>query len=231
MNNRFTFVFVSKDDKFLLDRAHTDKITQDYPNITFNYVANNTNSLGFVYNTFILEARKQHNTEHLIFMHADVKLNLINLVNHILRTQTKYDIIGLCGCSKISVGNSPLNWFTGSKQFPNFRWGCVQHGELANAETYFSSHSPHITDHEVACIDGLCICLNYNALYHNDILFDERFSFNHYDTDFSFECVFNKNLKLGVLVQKDLEHWSVGKSILTPEFMVTEKIFREKWKF
>ena len=38
-----------------------------------------------------------------------------------------------------------------------------------------------------------------------------------------------KGLKLGVIVQKDLQHQSVGKSILTPEFMQSEEKFRAKW--
>lgn len=230
-NKKFNFVFVSSNETFLLDRQHTFKITENYPNITFNYIQNNTQSLGFIYNTFIQSARLKRDVDHLIFMHADVKLDILSLINHIISVETKYDVIGLCGCSKLSISNSPLNWFTGSKQFSNFRWGCVKHGELSNKETFFNSHSPDITDHEVGCIDGLCIILNSNALYNSDILFDERLSFNHYDTDISLQCIFKKNLKLGVIVRKDLEHWSIGKSILRPEFMVTEKIFREKWKF
>ena len=65
----------------------------------------------------------------------------------------------------------------------------------------------------------------------NYLLFDERFKFDHYDTDFSFECTLKRKLNLGVIVRDDLMHWSVGKSILTPAFLESEKYFREKWKF
>lgn len=229
MNDRFEFVFVSSDEKFSLDRQYTDEITKAYPNAVFNYVANNTHSLGFVYNTFIKMHREKHDIDHLVFMHADVKLDIVELMKHVSSAADKYDVLGLCGCAKLSTKHSPLNWYTASREFPNFRWGYVSHGELGNQEAYFSSHSPATTDHEVGCIDGLCIILNPTALYSSDILFDERFQFNHYDTDFSFQCVFNKKLKLGVIVRKDLQHWSVGKSILRPEFMTTETIFREKW--
>jgi len=86
-----------------------------------------------------------------------------------------------------------------------------------------------VLDHEAACIDGLCIIMLKKAIEESDILFDRTFSFSHYDTDFSMQCVLQKHLKLGVIVQKDLQHWSVGKSILTPEFMQSEEKFRAKW--
>lgn len=77
----------------------------------------------------------------------------------------------------------------------------------------------------------MCVILGRKALEESDVLFDPMFSFSHYDTDFSFECVFKKHLRLGVIVRKDLQHWSVGKSILTQEFKEAELKFRQKWKF
>ena len=228
--NKFEFVFVSKDDNFKITHEQSEKFELEHNNVTFNYVANNTLSLADVYNTFIQKHRVNKDIDYLIFMHADVSLNLNELISHIENVNGKYDIIGLCGCSKISVGQSPLNWFTGSRPFPEHRWGCVTHGELGNQKTYFSHHSLDITDHEVACIDGLCFILTKNAIENSDILFDTQFSFSHYDTDFSFECVMKKHLKLGVIVRKDLQHWSVGRSILAPEFLESEKLFRAKWK-
>lgn len=229
--SKFEFVIVAKDDNFKLARKFTTEFEKTNKNVTFNYVANNSRSLADVYNTFIQKHRADKDIDYLIFMHADVSLDLNRLITHIENVNGKYDVIGLCGCSKISVGQSPLNWYTGSSKFPEYRWGCVTHGELGNKESYFSSHSPNINDHEVSCIDGLCFILTKNAIEHSDILFDTRFSFSHYDTDFSFECIMKKHLKLGVIVRKDLQHWSVGKSILTQKFLESEKLFREKWKF
>ena len=90
-------------------------------------------------------------------------------------------------------------------------------------------HSPNITDHEVACIDGLCIIFGPNAIK-SDIIFDTNFKFHHYDTDISFECILNKHLKLGVIVEKSLQHYSVGKGILDKSFLDEEVFFRKKWK-
>ena len=36
-------------------------------------------------------------------------------------------------------------------------------------------------------------------------------------------------LKLGVIVQKDLCHYSVGMSIMSPRFLESEEKFRQKW--
>lgn len=38
-----------------------------------------------------------------------------------------------------------------------------------------------------------------------------------------------KNLRLGVIVEKSLQHYSVGKSILSNDFLKHELDFRKKW--
>jgi hypothetical protein len=37
--------------------------------------------------------------------------------------------------------------------------------------------------------------------------------------------------KLGVIVEKSLHHFSVGKSILTQDFLAHEKDLRKKWNW
>lgn len=37
------------------------------------------------------------------------------------------------------------------------------------------------------------------------------------------------NLKLGVIVEKSLQHYSIGKSILSVDFLRHELDFRKKW--
>lgn len=102
------------------------------------------------------------------------------------------------------------------------------HGEMKNQMSFFNAHTPDVTDHPVACIDGLCIIFGKKVIK-SDLLFDEQFLFDFYDTDFSFQCVMKYKLKLGVIVRKDLQHYSVGKSILTEDFLRHELDFRKKW--
>lgn len=161
-------------------------------------------------------------------MHADVKLDIQSLEKHVLETEGKYDIFGLCGTSVLNVSQSPLNWWTGSNPTPTSKWGFVSHGELGNQISFFSQHSPEVTDHEVACIDGLCIIFSKKALQ-SGIKFDPIFQFDFYDTDISMQAVMKYGLCLGVLVEKSLQHYSVGKSILTRDFLTHELDFRKKW--
>lgn len=60
-------------------------------------------------------------------------------------------------------------------------------------------HSPDVLDHEVSCIDGLCIVFTKKAV-ESGLRFDEQFKFNCYDTQISFEAVMSKHLRVGVLV-------------------------------
>lgn len=230
---KFQIVFVSKNNDFLITREESQIFEKQHENsdniVNFAYVSNNKLPLADVYNNFILEHRNKKDINTLILMHADVKLNLDLLIQHINEVDGKYDIIGLCGCSKIKLSQKPFNWFTGSQAFPESRYGYVMHGEISQG-TFFNFKYPSISDHEVACIDGLCIIFTSNALYNSDILFDNRFTFSHYDSDISLQAILQKKLKLGCIVQHDLMHYSVGKSILTEDFMKYEEIFKEKWK-
>ena len=86
-------------------------------------------------------------------------------------------------------------------------------------------------DAEVSCIDGLCMIFAKQAL-DSSIEFDENLgAFDFYDTDLSMQAIATYKIKIGVMVQKDLCHYSVGKSILSPSFLETEKKFRAKWNF
>lgn len=95
--------------------------------------------------------------------------------------------------------------------------------------SWFSQHSPEVGDHEVACIDGVCIVLAKKAILDRSLRFDPTVGeFDFYDTDISMQAMMS-GLKLGVVVRKDLMHFSVGKSILSPHFLENELKFRKKW--
>lgn len=84
-------------------------------------------------------------------------------------------------------------------------------------------------DAEASCIDGLCIIFAKEAIA-SSMEFDESLGdFDFYDTDISMQAIAKYNIKIGVMVQKDLCHYSIGKSILTPKFLDVEEKFRAKW--
>lgn len=225
----YKFIIVSANNEFQMSKTETEDISSKNSNIIFEYISNNDKSLAEVYNQYLNVDNS--NIDYLCFLHADVRLNILSLVKKIETCKDKYDIMGLCGCSKISVSKSPLNWYTGSSDFPTERWGCVSHGEFNNQKTFFNYHMPHVTDHAAACIDGLCIIFSKTAI-NSGLRFDENLGkYSFYDTDISFQAVIHKKLRLGVLILTDLYHFSVGKSILSEQFIEDEKKFRKKWNF
>lgn len=224
-------VFVSKNGDFKFGEAQQEAFSAKHPEVEFKRVAWNAKPLAEIYNAEIETVRKaSSDVDFLVFMHADVSLDFGSYLPHLEEVEASYDVYGLCGCSKISVEKSPLNWFTGSQEWPEARWGCVTHGELGGQTSFFNSAWPGVRDHRVVCIDGLGIALSKKACMKPEVAFDPQFSFSHYDTDFSMSCCLKWDLKLGVVVQRELQHWSVGKSILQPSFLDSEKLFRAKWK-
>ena len=225
---KIKFVVVSKDESF---RMNKDKFKDIDANdvIDFSYVSNNATSLSKVYNKSLREERANRSYDYVAFMHSDVSFNGKAFIEHLKSVGEKYALIGLCGTSTFNVSQSPLNWWTGSNPTPYSKWGCVTHGELGDQTSWFSEHSPNVMDVEVACIDGLCIIFSKQAL-DSTLEFDENLSdFDFYDTDISMQAFVNYKFKIGVMVQKDLCHYSVGKSILTPKFLDAEEKFRKKW--
>lgn len=230
---KFNITIVSKDDKV------NEQFAAQIENLNFSsefqlhvdLIKNNSDSLPSVYNRVIKQLRTDKSCDFQIFMHADVNVNLQHLLEHIVECKDKYDVMGLCGTEVLNVSQKPLNWWNGSHPTPQKRWGSVVHCEMNNHHSYFSSHSPNILDHQVACIDGLCIIFGPKALYESEVLFDEQFRYHCYDTDISLQCVMHYNLSLGVLVELSLQHYSVGKGILTEDFAQQEQLLRNKWNF
>lgn len=228
--SRWKFVIVSKDAGFKLPPEKFADVAS-LAEINISYVDNNKKPLAEVYNKYLEYERGPNGTEldYMVFMHSDVSLDLAGFIKHVEKVSEKYDILGLCGTAAMNVMQSPLNWFTSSRPTPDKRWGCVMHGELGNRMTWFSHHSPDVGDHEVACIDGLCIIFTKKIIFDRSIRFDpEVGEFDFYDSDLSMQAMMS-GLKLGVVVRKDLSHFSVGKSILTPHFLENELKFRKKW--
>lgn len=224
---------VSKDQQFKILAETFKAFAASCPEVNFvhiNQYADNTLPLTRIYNNELDKDRASSNVDFHVFMHADVSFDLNMFFADLLRCQHRYDVFGLCGTSVMNVSQSPLNWFTSSNPTPDARWGCVTHGELGNQTSFFSQHSPDAADHEVACIDGLCITFGQRAMK-SDMKFDEMFAFDQYDTDISLQAVLKYKFKIGVLVEKSLQHYSVGKSIMTDEFLLHELDLRKKWGF
>ena len=226
---KYQITIVSKDDKFSISKESVDGFLLRHDGSLIEEIADNTEKITSLYNRKMREFIES-GLDFLIFMHADVYLDLDKLVSHIEECASKYDVMGLCGCERISISESPLNWFCGSRKYPDGRWGCVSHGELGNSVSFFNYDRPDVTDHPASCIDGLCMVFSRKAI-ESGLRFDEELGFNCYDTQISFDSVMKYGLKLGVLVEKGLMHYSVGKSILEDSFLEDEIVLRKRFGF
>ena len=232
---KFHFNFISKDSSFKLTPNDLKTYAALHPEhyITADFIESNVQPLGKIYNSLFDKYKnmpKEQQWDFLVLMHADVFLDVAHFINHIIECQEKYDVFGLCGTEVLNISNSPLNWFTGSAQTPNKRWGCVTHGELGNQTSFFSQDRRETTDHSVGCIDGLCMVFNQKAI-ESGIQFNEQLRFNCYDTQISLDALMNKKLQLGVIVEESLQHFSVGKSILEKDFLIDEFVLRKQFDF
>lgn len=227
--DKYKLITVAKNDEHkIVNDQNLEKLINN-GDILHIKVSENSEAITKVFNRFLDYTRQNNDTDIIIFMHGDVQVDIEHMIQHIEECKDKYDIIGLCGTSIMNVSQSPLNWWTASNPTPQAKWGCVTHGELGNQKSFFSAHSPNINDHEVACIDGLCIIFTKKAINSN-IKFDEQFLFDFYDTDISMQAVMKYGMKLGVIVEQSLQHYSVGKSILSEDFLRHEVDFRRKWQ-
>lgn len=201
--------------------------SEDIAKIDISTMPNNTLTLTQFGNKFIQESKDEY--DYLILMHSDVDLSLNEFVKHLIEVKDKYDIVGLAGTKKLFISQSPLTWFTGSHKYPNERYGRITHNhDGMMIESFFNKEKPDVFDTEVITIDGLLMCLNKKTLQNEKARFDEQFTYDFYDLDFCLNAQINTDLKIGVFVQPTI-HKSLGKSVLTEEYLNPERKFRAKW--
>lgn len=189
--------------------------------------ANNAYTLTQLGNKTIEESKDYY--DYLILMHSDVDLSINEFVKHLVESKNKYDIVGVAGTKKLFISQSPLTWFTGSHKYSKDRYGRITHNhDGMMIESFFSREKPDVFDTEVVTIDGLLMCLNKKTMQNEKARFDEQFTYDFYDLDFCLNVQANTDLKIGVFVQPTI-HNSVGKSVLTEEYLNPERKFRIKW--
>lgn len=180
-------------------------------------------------NKMIEESKNDY--DYLILMHSDVYLSLYEFVKRLADSNRKYNVVGVAGTKKLNISQSPLTWFTGSHRFPDDRYGRIIHecGELL-AESFFNKNKhADVSDTEVLTIDGLLMCLDKKTMQSENVRFDTTFTYDFYDLDFCLNVQTNTELKIGVFVIQTI-HKSLGKSVLTEEYLIPERKFRMKYQ-
>lgn len=188
---------------------------------------NNTLTLTQFGNKMIEESKDDF--DYLILMHSDADLSIYDFVKHLVEVNGKYDIVGVAGTKKLFISQSPLTWFTGSHKFVDDRYGRITHNhDGMMLESFFNRKKPDVADTETITIDGLLMCLNKKTMQNEKARFDEQFTYDFYDLDFCINAQVNTDLKIGTFVQPTI-HNSLGKSVLSEEYLIPERKFRAKW--
>lgn len=223
----------SKDNDILLRKngsmkAEVEQLKKEnIADIDILYCQYNTLTLTQFGNKAIEECKEDY--DYLILMHSDVSLSLYNFVKHLVKTEGRYDIVGVAGTKKLLISYSPLTWFTGSHNYPNDRYGRVTHNHNGiMIESFFNKADPTALDTEVVTIDGLLMCFNKKTMQNEKARFDERFAYDFYDLDFCLNVRINTDLKIGVIIMPTV-HNSLGRSILKEEYKIPDKMFHDKW--
>lgn len=152
-------------------------------------VFNNREGLSAVYNQFISD---EHAGEIILFTHHDVYLEDYWIVQRLNEALEVYDAVGVLGQSY---------------PFPAVEWdGKVVHwdrGTMAQGvpgDDFYNSQCEQwacSSPGRVYAISGEFIAINTDTVLENGVKFDEAFSQDFYDLDFSRSCT-KEGLRLGV---------------------------------
>ena len=173
---------------------------------------------------------------NLLFVHDDVFIHDLFLIERIREAFRLYDIVGLAGSRSDDM--SQPSWaleFDGESLMPK---GWQKHAQFAGAVSHHLTPLPDsrmpepelgiygpLSDY-CTLLDGLFIAVRTKALKKTEVKFDERFDFHHYDIDFC-RSAREKGVLIGtwpILVT----HGSGG-AFATEAFRVSAKNYLAKW--
>jgi hypothetical protein len=163
-----------------------------YPFMDLRLFPENKTGLPVLYNRALREAAAD--PAIMIFAHDDVHLCDFFWPNHILDGLGSFDILGVAGNRRRVPGQ--LNWHfldeTTRDDLENLS-GIVAHGSglLPGGVSFYGAPGQ-----EVKLLDGVMLIARSETLLANNLMFDERFEFHHYDMDFCRQAEIKK-LRMG----------------------------------
>jgi GT2 family glycosyltransferase len=175
----------------------------------------NKKGLPSIYNTFITENNRY---KKIIYVHDDVLIEDLFLEEKLDLAFEKFDIVGLAGTKKCDM-SKPSAWHLMSDRDQYV-------GEVAHSKdkmTWTTCFGP--TNSRALLLDGLFLAVDVKMLLDNDVRFDERFDFHHYDISFCLRAN-EKKLKMGVAPIK-VTHFGLGDSMNTPEWFQSSLKFKD----
>jgi hypothetical protein len=188
-------------------------------NSGINIIYENKQGLPKIYNSFLND---QNRNKKIIFIHDDVLVEDIFLLEKLEIGFEKYNIIGLAGTKKCNLNSNISAWHMMCERQDMI--GEVGHSkDKVSWTTVFGS-----TDSRALLLDGLFIAVDVNSLLDTNTRFDENFDFHHYDITFCINANKNK-LKLGVCPIK-VTHFGLGDSMISKEWEHSNLKFKQLYK-
>lgn len=198
-------------------------------NLPILFEDNNTKGLSECYNN-IIKSHAEY-LDYIILCHDDVILQDTYIIDKIEAGLKEFDVLGVAGSSIFSINRLPICWHNS----PQDSWrGGLYHPEInTNIKTDFSN----INDIYYTCfgkngqcsvMDGVFLVVKPKQLVENNIFFDNQFTFDFYDTDFSINCITNA-LTLGT-IPVSIIHNSHGAGIQQDRYKDFQNKFIKKWK-
>ena len=160
-------------------------------NYILNITCNNKKGMPEIYN----EALKQVNEKDhdiILFCHDDVYIDDLKLQEKLYKAINYFDIIGLAGTNNVKI-RQPVLWHLMSTKE---QWsGAVQH---PTDKTQTHIHTTSFGPYPKRCLvlDGLFLAINIKKIKNSNWLFNENYTFHHYDIASCLDAN-KKKLKMG----------------------------------
>jgi GT2 family glycosyltransferase len=178
----------------------------------------NKEGLPTIYNKFINDSYKG---KKVIFVHDDVLIEDLFILEKLDLAFEKYDIVGLAGSKKVDLSKPPA-WHLMSDRQDH----CGEVAHSHQKQVWTTCFGP--SDSRVLVMDGLFMAVNVKSLLNAGVRFDERFDFHHYDITLCLRANKNK-LKMGVTPIR-VVHFGLGDSMNTPEWNKSAGLFKEYYE-
>jgi len=216
--NDYKFVIATTYNESDFKQKSAIAITLEKLNIVPAVVYENTESLSKVYNRFITEDLRG---TKVIFVHDDVLIEDLFLLDKLNLAFETFDIVGLAGAKSCDLNAEHPAWHLMAPR--EALVGEVAHSKAGINWTTVFGQTPSRT----LILDGLFIAVDVAKLLDTNTRFDEDFSFHHYDITFCLKANSNK-LKIGVYPIR-VVHFGLGDSMNTPEWQESAIKFKQKY--
>ncbi|CAB5226396.1 Glycosyltransferase like family [uncultured Caudovirales phage] len=155
------------------------------------FVTQNKTGLSEVYNKFLIK-----NYAQILFVHDDMWIDDAGFLTKLEEGHKQYDIIGLAGGLNPAI-KAPALWhiMCGGFHGNNLR-GFAGHYLPDGITTSITNFGP--SPARVAIIDGAFMSVNVNKIKEVNWMFNENYTFHHYDISSCIDAN-KKKLKIGVV--------------------------------